>query len=74
MKLSFHKHGVKDKLIEYNLFKREYNFEDENIAYIGDDIITSSKGGDGALRDIADYILESQGLLEELIEKSKRGK
>ncbi len=37
------------------------------------DIVTSSKGGEGVLRDIADYILEIQSLLTELIEKSKKG-
>jgi 3-deoxy-D-manno-octulosonate 8-phosphate phosphatase (KDO 8-P phosphatase) len=100
LKLDFHKHGVKDKLVEYNLFKDKYNFEDEDIAYIGDDIIdlsilircglsatpndarvymkenvdivTDTKGGEGVFRDIADYILESQNMLEELIRQSKK--
>lgn len=100
LKLDYHIHGVKDKLVEYNLFKKEYNFEDKNIAYIGDDIIdlsilcrcglsatpndariyikenvdivTKSKGGEGVLRDIADYILDSQNLLEEIIRISKK--
>lgn len=100
LKLDFHKHGVKDKLIEYTNFKNEYNFIDEHIAYIGDDIIdlsilarcglsatpndaraymkkhvdivTSSKGGEGVFRDMADYILESQDLLETLITESKK--
>ena len=100
LKLDFHKHGVKDKLLEYQDFKKKYNLKNKNIAYIGDDIIdlsilarcglsstpndardyiksnvdiiTSSKGGNGVFRDIADYILESQGLLEELIKESKK--
>ena len=100
LKLDFHKHGVKDKLLEYVSFKKKYNLVDEDIAYIGDDIIdlsilvrcglsatpndaraymkdsvdivTSSKGGDGVFRDIADYILDSQNLLEELIKQSKK--
>ncbi len=100
LKLDFHKHGIKDKLLEYNGFKEKYNLTDEQIAYIGDDIIdlsilircglsatpndarkymkenvdivTDSKGGEGVLRDIADYILESQDLLEELIKQSKK--
>ncbi len=100
LRLDFHKHGVKDKLAEYNNFKEQYNLIDEQIAYIGDDIIylsilvrcglsatpndareymkqnvnivTISKGGEGVFRDIADYILESQGLLEELIKQSKK--
>ena len=31
------------------------------------DLIANSKGGDGAFRDIADYILDAQGHLEKLI-------
>lgn len=100
LKLDFHKHGVKDKLVEYDNFKKKYNFEDSHIAYIGDDIIdlsilvrcglsvtpadareymkkevdivTSSKGGDGVFRDVADFIIESQNLLNRLLEESKR--
>jgi len=98
--LDYHKHGVKDKLIEYDSFKEQYGFEDEQIAYIGDDIIdlsilvrcglsatpndariymkrsvdmvTDTRGGEGVFRDVADYILESQGLLDELIAQSRR--
>lgn len=98
LKLDFHKHGVKDKFVEYENFKEAYNFTDEQIAYIGDDIIdlsilkrcglsatpndarayikehvdivTSTKGGEGVFRDIADYILDSQNLLEQLIKES----
>ena len=100
LKLDFHKHGVKDKLVEYDKFKKQYNLTDEQIAYIGDDIIdlsiltrcglsatpndariymkenvdiiTDTKGGEGVFRDIADYILESQNLLEQLIRESKK--
>lgn len=39
LKLDFHVHGVKDKLEVYNNFKDTYGFIDEQIAYIGDDII-----------------------------------
>jgi len=102
LKLDFHRHGIKDKLVEYKNFKKKYNLKDKQIAYIGDDIIdlsilvqcglsatpndareymkynvdvvTTSKGGYGVFRDIADYILESQGLLKELIKQSKKGK
>jgi 3-deoxy-D-manno-octulosonate 8-phosphate phosphatase (KDO 8-P phosphatase) len=42
LKLDFHKHGVKDKLVEYDNFKKLYNLIDEQIAYIGDDIIDLS--------------------------------
>lgn len=100
LKLDFHTHGIKDKLLEYEHFKKEYGLKNKEIAYIGDDIIdlsilvrcglsaaphnarvyikenvdivTHSKGGEGVFRDIADYILESQGLLEELIKQSKK--
>ena len=100
LKFDFHKHGVKNKLIEYNTFKKKYNVEDENIAYIGDDIIdltiltkcglsatpndardyikknvdiiTKSKGGDGVFRDLADYVLDSQNLLSQIIENLKK--
>jgi len=97
LKLDFHFHGSHDKLVQYNKIKEEYNLEDEEIAYIGDDIIdlsiltrcglsatpndarsytkkyvdfvTPSKGGDGALRDLADLILEKQNILEGIILK-----
>ncbi|MEA1953861.1 MAG: HAD-IIIA family hydrolase [Campylobacterota bacterium] len=97
LKLDFHFHGSHDKLVQYNRIKKEYNLQNEQIAYIGDDIIdlpiltrcglsatpndarvymkkhvdyvTMSKGGDGALRDLADFILEEQNLLEAIIEK-----
>ena len=100
LKLDYHKHGVKDKLVEYENFKNQYNLEDTQIAYIGDDIIdlsilvrcglsatpndareyikdevdivTDTKGGEGVLRDIADYILDAQDLLENLIKDSKK--
>jgi len=100
LKLDFHKHGIKDKLKEYEEFKKKYNLEDKEISYIGDDIIdlsilvrcglsatpndaryyiknsvdivTPSKGGDGVLRDIADYILDKNSYLEDIIKNSKK--
>lgn len=100
LKLDYHRHGIKDKLGEYETFKKEYSLKDTQIAYIGDDIIdlsilvrcglsatpndareyikdevdiiTNTKGGEGVLRDIADYILDSQDLLEKLIIESKK--
>lgn len=99
LKLDYHKHGVKDKLVEYENFKNQHNLQDNQIAYVGDDIIdlsilvrcglsatpndarayiknevdivTSTKGGEGVLRDIADYILESQEVLAKIIKQSK---
>jgi 3-deoxy-D-manno-octulosonate 8-phosphate phosphatase (KDO 8-P phosphatase) len=101
LKLDYHKHGVKDKLVEYENFKNQYKLKDFQIAYIGDDIIdlsilsrcglsitpndareyiknevdiiTNTKGGEGVLRDIADYILETQNLLKNIINESKKG-
>ena len=100
LKIDFHKHGIKDKKIEYQNFKKTYNLKDENILYIGDDIIdltiltkcgisvtpndarsymkenvdiiTNSKGGEGVFRDVADYILEKQNLLNSIIENLKK--
>lgn len=101
LKLDFHKHGVKNKLYEYENFKKEYDLKNSQILYIGDDIIdlpilvrcglsvtpfdareyiknevdivTNTKGGKGVLRDIADYILDAQNLLEKLIKELKEG-
>ena len=42
LKLDFHKHGIKDKLVEFDRFKNMYNLTDEEVAYIGDDIIDLS--------------------------------
>ncbi len=63
LRLDFHKHGVSDKLIEYNNFKQEFNLLDDNIAYIGDDIIDLSIlvrcGLAIAPADSRDYIQEN---------------
>ncbi|WP_299061913.1 HAD family hydrolase [uncultured Polaribacter sp.] len=100
LKIDFHKHGIKNKLIEYQKFKETYNVNDDEIVYVGDDIIdlcilskcglsvtpndarfymkesvdiiTESKGGEGVFRDIADFVLDSQNLLIEIIEKLKK--
>ena len=95
LKLDFHFHGSSDKLVQYEKIKETYSLQDNEIAYMGDDIIdlsvltrcglsatpqdareyikkhvnfiAPSKGGDGALRDFADFILKEQDLLEELV-------
>jgi len=100
LRFTFHHHGIKDKLVEYEKIKQEYSLQDEEIAYIGDDIIdlsilsrcgfavtpkdardymkkevdyiTPSKGGEGVFRDVADFILEQQNLLQPLLEDMKR--
>lgn len=102
LKIDFHKHGIKNKLIEYQNFKLAYGLEDNQITYIGDDIIdlcvltkcglsatpndaryymknsvdivTTSNGGEGVFRDIADYVLERQNLLDGIIDKLKNKK
>ena len=95
LKLDFHYHGSSDKLVQYEKIKEDFSVEDEEIAYIGDDIIdlpiltrcglsatpndareymkkyvdfvTASKGGEGALRDLADMILIEQNLFDVII-------
>ena len=37
--MDFHYHGIKDKLKQYEAIKEEWEYEDEEIAYLGDDII-----------------------------------
>jgi len=101
LKLDFHEHGVHNKLLKYENFKKKFGLKDEEIAYIGDDIIDlsvlsrvglsacpsdaryyikdnvdivlASKGGDGAVRDLCDIILEEQGKLEKIIQKAIKG-
>lgn len=101
LKLDFHYHGSSNKLIHYEEIKKNYNLKDNEIAYIGDDIIdlsilkrcglsatpkdariyikeqvdfvTPSKGGDGALRDFADFILDKKGILQEILNKQLKG-
>jgi len=101
LKLDFHEHGVHNKLLKYENFKKKFNLKDDEISYIGDDIIDlcvlsrvglsacpadaryymkdnvdivlDSKGGDGAVRDLCDIILEAQGKLEAIIQKAIQG-
>ncbi len=97
LKFDFLRQGSHEKIKDYNDFKLEFGFVDEEIAYAGDDIpdlpiltvcgfsacpndarnyikkhvdfVTESNGGKGVLRDISDFILESQDLLDNLLEK-----
>lgn len=39
MGMDFHYHGIKDKLKQYENIKEEWGFVDEEIAFLGDDII-----------------------------------
>ncbi|MCX7738543.1 MAG: HAD-IIIA family hydrolase [Hydrogenothermaceae bacterium] len=84
-----------DKLVDYLRIKREIGFSDEEVIFVGDDIvdlpilsrvgfavtvfdapfevksvchyITSVKGGDGAVREVADLVLKVQGKYENII-------
>ncbi|WP_224998428.1 HAD family hydrolase [Cesiribacter sp. SM1] len=37
--LDVHYHGIKDKVSQYRSILEEYNFKDEEVAFLGDDII-----------------------------------
>jgi 3-deoxy-D-manno-octulosonate 8-phosphate phosphatase (KDO 8-P phosphatase) len=80
--------GVTDKITAYNQIKKNLKLSDEQIAYMGDDIldvpvlkkvalpicvkdsnpivrrlvqfVTKAKGGEGAVREVIDMILESK--------------
>lgn len=39
LKLDFHYHGSSDKLVQYEKIKHDFDVKDEEITYIGDDII-----------------------------------
>jgi len=101
LKLDFHEHGVNNKLLKYENFKKNFDLADDEVAYVGDDIIDlsvlsrvglsacpsdaryyikenvdivlDSKGGEGAVRDLSDMILEEQGKLETIIQKAIKG-
>lgn len=81
--------GVHDKITAYELLLKKRQLEDEEIAYIGDDLIdlpilrkvglsvavanaseavkkevdwvTERRGGDGAVREVIDFILSAKG-------------
>lgn len=89
--------GVRNKITIYKEIKRRRGLRDEQIAYMGDDIIdlptlreaglalsvadgwaglrgtvdyvTTSPGGQGAVREVAEMILKAQDKWAELIEK-----
>lgn len=60
LKLDYHEHGVGDKLATYEDAKSRFNLTDEEIAYIGDDIIDIPVlvrcGLSAAPADARDYI------------------
>lgn len=85
-----------DKLKDYTLLKERFDFLDEEVMFIGDDIvdipilrrvgfavtvpnapvevksichyITSTHGGDGAVREVCDFILKLQDKYHQIIE------
>lgn len=89
--------GVRDKITTYREIKRRRALRDEQIAYMGDDIIdlptlreaglalsvadgwaglrgtvdyvTTTPGGQGAVREVAEMILKAQGKWAELVRK-----
>lgn len=95
LKLDFHYQDIRDKYGVFQTILDNYNLKEEEVAYIGDDIIdlkiikhaglgicpadaieyvkpyadiiTAKKGGEGVLRESADFILAAQGLLENIV-------
>ena len=91
---------VFDKLSVYEHIKSELSLSDEDIAYIGDDVVdipimrrvgfsvsvsdaheevkkiadyvTSKPGGRGAVREVAELIIKSKGLWEEVMSRYLR--
>jgi 3-deoxy-D-manno-octulosonate 8-phosphate phosphatase (KDO 8-P phosphatase) len=95
LRFDFYRKGVDNKEKVFNEFLNIYSLSEDEVSYIGDDIIdikilrrvgfsgtpsdsreyiknivhfvTKSKGGEGAFRDFADYILDSKELLENIV-------
>lgn len=89
--------GAADKLLPYAALKKQFALRDEQIAYVGDDVIdlpvmelvglpvavrnahplvkeragyiTEKNGGEGAIREVIDLILQARGLLAPTIKK-----
>jgi len=72
LKFNFHFHGIKDKLKIYEEIKNKYSLQDEEIAYIGDDIIdlailsrcglsVTPKDAREYIKKEVDYITPSKG-------------
>ncbi|MFH1853418.1 MAG: HAD hydrolase family protein [Candidatus Neomarinimicrobiota bacterium] len=92
--------GVVNKLVPYAEIKQRFGLTDENIAYLGDDLIdvpvmeraglpiavknaydpvkqqavyvTEKSGGEGAVREVIDLILQGQGKYQQALENLRR--
>ena len=89
--------GAKEKIISYEKILSKHSLHDENVCFIGDDIIdipvmkrvgfpaavadahedilpfaiyqTSLKGGQGAVREVIDLIIKTQGKWHQVVKK-----
>lgn len=96
LKIDVLKQGHFNKLDPYNQVKEEFGISDNEICYVGDDVldipllsrvgfsasvsnareevkaicdyVTIARGGRGAVREIIDFILKSQGKFDQLID------
>jgi len=97
LKLDFYFQGADSKLDKLEQIKLKFQLNDEEIAYVGDDIIdlaiirrvglgvapsdalqyvqeeaslvTKAKGGEGVVREVADFILSAKGLLDDILKR-----
>lgn len=97
LKLDFFHQGIKNKFEVYSELLSEYQLTDDQVAYIGDDIIdlklvdraglgivpadgleyvqqkadlvSTKAGGQGVIREAADFILSAQDLLEGIVKE-----
>ncbi len=92
--------GAKDKLAAYREFRDATGYEDEEIAYMGDDLVdmpvmkrvgfaigvcdgmreikemahyvTENRGGRGAVREVAELVIKTKGLWDDLMKRYTR--
>lgn len=97
LQLDFYFLGADSKLDKLQQIKQKFQLNDEEIAYVGDDIIdlaiirsvglgvapsdalqyvqkeaslvTEAKGGEGVVREVADFILSAKGLLDDILKR-----
>jgi 3-deoxy-D-manno-octulosonate 8-phosphate phosphatase (KDO 8-P phosphatase) len=93
--------GAREKLISYEEIISKHSLKDEEVCFIGDDIIdipvlkrvgfpvavadahkdilsftayqTDLKGGQGAVREVIDFIIRAQGKWDQLIKRYSKG-